>query len=113
MAITRDLVDLDYLALYAGGLDGGIIYDADDVLTGAEIHMIEILTDATVFTVMLAQNQADATVNMLTGVNNYATKEFAKGQLIFPPFGGHITNITTSKDVRYFKFPTSNRKRNE
>ena len=112
MTVTRDLVQLDYLALYAGGLDGGIIRDGSSALTGAEIHMIEILVDNTGFSVLTAQSQADAEVLMLT-VNNYAGKTFNKGQLVFPPFGGHITTMTADQDVRYFKFPTSYRKRNE
>ncbi len=112
MAITRDLSQMDYLALYAGGLDGGIIRDGSSALTGAEIHMIEVLVDGTGFSVLAAQNQADATVNMLTA-NNYTSKTFSRGQLVFPPFGGHITTMTADQDVRYFKFPTSNRKRNE
>ena len=112
MAVTRDLVQLDYLALYAGGLDGGIIRDGSSALATAEIHMIEILVDGTGFSVLAAQSQADAAVNMLTA-NNYTGKTFAKGQLVFPPFGGHITTMTADQDVRYFKFPTSYRKRNE
>lgn len=112
MAITRDLTQMDYLALYAGGIDGGIIRDASSALTGAEIHMIEILVNGTGFTVLTAQSQADAEVLMLT-VNNYTGKTFAKGQLVFPPFGGHITTMTADQDVRYFKFPTTYRKRNE
>ena len=112
MAITRDLNQMDYLALYAGGLDGGIIRDASSALTGAEIHMIEVLVDDTEFTALSAQSQADATVNMLTA-NNYTSKTWKAGKLIFAPFGGHITTMTADQDVRYFKFPTSYRKRNE
>ena len=112
MPVTRDLNQMDYLALYAGGIDGGIILDGTTDLTGAEAHMIEVLVDDTEFTVLLAQTQADATVNMLT-VNNYSGKTWKAGKLLFPPFGGHITALTADQDVRYFKFPTSYRKRNE
>ena len=112
MAATRDLNQMDYLSLYAGGIDGGIIRDGASALTGAEIHMIEVLVDGTGFSVLTAQSQADAEVLMLA-VNNYTGKTFAKGQLIFPPFGGHITTMTADQDVRYFRFPGTNRKRNE
>ncbi len=110
--MARDLNQFDFYSLWSGGDDGGIIRDASSALTGAEVHMIEILADATIFTVLEAQDQADATVNMLTA-NNYTAKEFSKGQLIGAPFGGHITKITADKDVRYFKFPGTNRVLNE
>ncbi len=112
MAATRDLNQMDYLSLYAGGIDGGIVRDGSSALTGAEIHMIEVLVDDTEFTVLSAQSQADATINMLTA-NNYTSKTWKAGKLLFAPFGGHITAFTADQDVRYFRLPGTNRKRNE
>ncbi len=107
-----DLSNLKYFALWTGGDDGGIIRNASSALSQAELHLIEILVDATVFTVLTAEDNIGAAVNMLTA-NNYTAKEFNKGQLIGAPYGGHITAFTADQDVRYFTLPGTNRVQNK
>lgn len=95
------------LALFVGGEDGTAIKDGSAAFTG-ECHMIKVKTDATTFSVLTAQDQDDAAVNMLTA-NNLTAKEFAKGDLVLGPAGGYISAFTASEDVEYYKMPDTNR----
>ena len=107
------LTNLQYLSLYVGGADGGIVQDADAALAGAELHMIEVLVDNTEFSVLSRTTQADVVVNMLSGVNNYAGKKWKSGSLIFAGHGGFITAFTADADVLYFTLAGSGRDQNE
>ncbi len=110
--MARDLNQLDYFILWTGGADGPKRQDQSDALTGAEIHMIKILVDATTFTVISVKNQANATVDMLD-VNNLTGKEFSKGDLVSPPSGGYIIAYTASEETEYYRLPNASRIKQE
>ena len=110
--MARDFNALDYFILWTGGADGPKRQDQSTALTGAEIHMIKVLVDATTFSVLSVKNQANTTINMLT-VNNLTSKEFSKGDLVGPPSGGYVIAYTASEETEYYRLPDSNRIKQE
>lgn len=97
------------LSLYVGGRDGGIHNAASNALTSEVIHMIECLEDTTVFTVLSGKDQDGTARNYIT-TNDYGGEEWAKGDLIFAPFGGFLDTVTCDKRIRYYRLPTTSRK---
>lgn len=110
--MSFNLSEIQFLSLYVGGIDGGIVQDAASAFTAGEVHLIEILEDDTEFTVLSGKNQDDTARNFITD-NNYSGKKWGKGYLVFAPFAGYIDTFTADKDVRYFRIPDTGRKRNE
>lgn len=106
------LNEIGFLGLYVGGTDGGIRVDASAAVTAKEIHVIEILEDNTAFTVLSGKNQDDTARNYITD-NNYASKTWQPGTLIFAPQGGYIDAYTADKETRRFKMANTDRTRNE
>ena len=105
------LNEKSYLSIYMGGLDGGMIQAAAAVGAGQGLHIIEIMEENTIFTVLTLQSRT-TTINALT-TNGFAGVAFQPGQFIFAPDGGYISAYTTSKVTRYFTLPSTLRTRSE
>jgi len=96
----KTLNQFDYLSLYLGGEDGGIIKNAGAV-TDQKCHLLEVMEDGCTFTVMTGANQLGEAVNFMTA-NNYTGFVFDKGDYVYAPDGGYIGAYTADKKVRQY-----------
>ncbi len=107
---TRDLNQLDLLALSLGGADGTKRQDAAAAGTGLEVHKIVSFADAATFSVITATGQDGVSFNMLTS-NNLTSKVFNTGDVLYAPFGGFISAYTCTVETEQFKLPGTGRNR--
>lgn len=107
------ITEVDLSGLSLGGLDGGIHADAAEVVTGVKCCVVEVREDGATFSTLTAKDKNNVTVNMLTGVNNYDSVTFDKGELIYAPFGGYISAFTCSGITRRFTLQDSNVVKNQ
>lgn len=104
--------NIQLLSLYVGGRDGGVIKAGAAAVTGAVIHLIEVLEEGATFSVLTAEDQDGSARNMLTA-NGYASVALSKGFLVFAPFGGKITDYTCDKKTRYLRMSATSREQND